>query len=71
MKNENLLTTAKISANEQTFQQYLATQSLQIDIVNFIINLLLTAILAFCLSIVYKRYGTSISNEVYLVGISY
>ena len=63
MKNENLLTTAKISANEQTFQQYLATQSLQIDIVNFIINLFLTAILAFCLSIVYKRYGTSISNR--------
>ena len=47
----------------QTFQQFLATQSIQIPIAGFIFNLLLAAILSFILSRVYIKYGESLSNR--------
>ncbi len=47
----------------QTFQQFLATQSVQVPVFGFILNLLLAALLAFVLSRVYVRYGTSLSNR--------
>jgi hypothetical protein len=47
----------------QTFQQFLATQSTQIEIGGFIFNLLLAGVLSFILSLVYIRYGHSLSNR--------
>ena len=47
-----------------TFEQFLTTQSLQISIVEFSINLLLAGFLAFLLGLVYIRFGDSISNRV-------
>jgi hypothetical protein len=47
----------------QMFQEYLATQSVQMPLFGFIINLILAATLAFVLAKVYSKYGTSISNR--------
>lgn len=47
----------------QTFQQFLATQSAQISILGFILNLLLAAVLSYILGRVYTKYGTSLSNR--------
>lgn len=47
----------------QTFQEFLATQSVQIPIAGFIFNLFLAAILSFILSRVYIKYGESLSNR--------
>lgn len=47
----------------QTFQQFLATQSFQIPVWGFILNLFLAAILAVILSRIYVKYGTSLSNR--------
>ena len=45
------------------FSQFLATQSVNIPIDDFVINLVLTAILAYLLGLLYVRYGKSISNR--------
>jgi uncharacterized membrane protein YhiD involved in acid resistance len=47
----------------QTFQEFLANQSVQISVGTFVINLLLAAVLAFILRAVYVRYGFSLSNR--------
>jgi len=47
----------------QTFQDFLATQSVQVPIAGFILNLFLAAALSFILSRVYARYGVSLSNR--------
>ncbi len=47
----------------QTYQELLATQSVQIPVAGFIFNLFLAAILSFILSRVYIRYGESLSNR--------
>lgn len=47
----------------QSFQEYLSTQSLQIEPVNFVINLLVAAVMAYILSLIYVRFGTSLSNR--------
>jgi len=47
----------------QSFQEFLATQSVQIPIAGFIFNLFLAAALSFILSRVYIRYGESLSNR--------
>ena len=47
----------------QTFQEFLATQSVQVPIAGFIFNLFLAAILSFILSRVYIKYGGSLSNR--------
>lgn len=47
----------------QTFQDFLATQSVQVPVAGFILNLCLAAVLSFVLSRVYARYGVSLSNR--------
>jgi len=47
----------------QTFQEFLSTQSIQVEWLGFIINLILTAALAWILSRLFVRYGTSLSNR--------
>jgi len=47
----------------QTFQEFLATQSVQVPILAFVLNLVLAAFLAYILGIVYFRYGNSLSNR--------
>ncbi len=49
--------------NVQTFTEFLRTQSAYIPLGNFIVNILLTALLAFLLSKVYIKYGNSLSNR--------
>ena len=50
--------------NESTsFQQLVATENISIDMLGFVINLLLAALLAILLSYVYTRYGNSLSNR--------
>lgn len=45
------------------FEEFLATQSVQIPLLSFSLNLLLAALLAFGLGRIYIRYGSSISNR--------
>jgi uncharacterized membrane protein YhiD involved in acid resistance len=52
----------------QTFQEFLATTSVQIPVASFIVNLLLAAVLSYLLSQIYVRYGTSLSNRKSLAG---
>ena len=47
----------------QTFQQFLATQSVQVPIWSFVFNLLLAALLGYILSRIYTRYGKALSNR--------
>jgi hypothetical protein len=47
----------------QTFQQFLATQNIQVSVLGFVLNLLLVAITSFILAHIYIRYGTSLSNR--------
>ena len=47
----------------QTIQSFLATQSVAISIVGFLINLVLAAISASMISAVYVRFGTALSNR--------
>ncbi len=48
---------------QQTFENFLTNQSVQVDAVSFGINLLLAALLAYGLSRVYARFGDSLSNR--------
>jgi hypothetical protein len=48
---------------DQTFQEFLASQSAQIPVLDFVINLLLAALLSYILRGVYVRYGNSLSNR--------
>jgi hypothetical protein len=47
----------------QTFEQFLATSSAQVSITSFIINLIVTALLASILARVYIVYGKALSNR--------
>ena len=47
----------------QTFQEFLATQSIHVPIWGFLLNLILAALLAYILGKVYIKYGTSLSNR--------
>lgn len=47
----------------QAFQEFLATQSVEVPLFAFAINLFLAALLCFILSRIYIRYGTSLSNR--------
>jgi hypothetical protein len=48
---------------DQTFQDFLASQSAQISVWGFAINLLLAALLSYILRLVYVKYGNSLSNR--------
>jgi uncharacterized membrane protein YhiD involved in acid resistance len=47
----------------ETFQQFLATSSLNISIVDFVINLVLASLLAYVIGLVYTRFGNALSNR--------
>ena len=47
----------------ETFEEFLSLSSPEITLLGFILNLLVTAFLAHILSIVYVRYGNTISNR--------
>lgn len=47
----------------QTFQDFLTTRSVEIPLTDFMVNLLLAALLAFVLRLVYVRYGNALSNR--------
>ena len=47
----------------KTFQDFLATGSVQVPVAGFILNLVLVAVLSFILSRIYIVYGTSLSNR--------
>lgn len=47
----------------QTFKEFLATQGTQVELLDFIINLLLAAILAYLLGKLYKKCGATLSNR--------
>ena len=47
----------------ETFQDFLVNQNAPIDLVNFVISLVLAAILSYILAKVYIQYGTSLSNR--------
>lgn len=47
----------------QTFEQFLTTSSVQVPVVDLLINLFLAAVLAFILSRVYVKYGRVLSNR--------
>lgn len=49
--------------SNQGFEQFLATQSVQIPILNFVINLLLAATLSFILGLIYTKFASSLSNR--------
>jgi len=46
-----------------TFENFLNSQSIQVDPLNFAVNLLLAAFLAYVLSHIYRLYGNSLSNR--------
>ena len=46
-----------------TFEQFLATSSSEISLFGFVINLVITAVLAHILSIIYVKFGQSLSNR--------
>ena len=47
----------------QVFQEFFATQNAQIPLYEFVINLILSGILATILGYLYEHYGTSLSNR--------
>ena len=47
----------------ETFDQFLATNTPEIAIWAFLLNLVLTGILAYLLSLIYVRYGQTLSNR--------
>jgi len=50
---------------EQTFQQFFSTQSISIDIYDFIINLLIATLLTYILQLVFVKYSNTKSNKGY------
>lgn len=47
----------------ETFEKFLTTYSANISSIEFLINFLITAALAYILSLIYIRYGSSLSNR--------
>ncbi len=47
----------------QTFQEYLTTQSSQVPVIGFSFNLLIAGALGFILSLLYVKYGDTLSNR--------
>ncbi|MDZ7291268.1 MAG: DUF4956 domain-containing protein [candidate division KSB1 bacterium] len=53
----------KFQAFQKTFTGFLTSQSMQVSVWGFIINLILAAVLSFILARVYVKYGHSLSNR--------
>jgi hypothetical protein len=47
----------------QTFQEFLTSQSVQVPVLGFVLNLILAVILSYILSRFYAKYGNSLSNR--------
>jgi uncharacterized membrane protein YhiD involved in acid resistance len=47
----------------QDLSQFLANESLQVQLPQFFFNLILSGVLAWALALVYRRYGTALSNR--------
>lgn len=47
----------------ESFEHFLTTQSVELPLFNFVVNLVLTAILSWILSLIYVRFGNSLSNR--------
>lgn len=47
----------------QTFKDFLTTQSVQIEVTEFAINIIIAALLGFLLSRIYIRFGSTLSNR--------
>ncbi|MCP4154241.1 MAG: DUF4956 domain-containing protein, partial [bacterium] len=47
----------------QTFEQFLSHTGENVPVLAFLVNLLLAAVLAYILSVVYTRYGHALSNR--------
>ncbi len=47
----------------ETFEQFLTTQSVQVPVASFVLNMLLAALLSYILSRIYIKYGSAISNR--------
>lgn len=47
----------------QTFEEFLTTQSVKVPVYDFIINIVLAALLAYVLALLYARYGGALSNR--------
>ena len=47
----------------ETFESFLAAQSVHVPILDFIVNLFLAAIVSHLLSLIYIRYGNALSNR--------
>lgn len=47
----------------KTFEEFLISGSAQFSVFNFSLNIFLTAILAYILSLLYDKYGSSLSNR--------
>lgn len=47
----------------KTFEEFLSTQSAHLPVFGFIFNLILAAILAYFLGLIYERFGSSLSNR--------
>lgn len=52
-----------MQADTLTFEDFLATQSYQVPVAGFAVNMLIAGILAFILSQIYISYGTALSNR--------
>jgi len=50
---------------EQSFQQFLTTQSVPVDLLGFVINIILTIILAYSLQRLFVKYSSTKSNKSY------
>lgn len=57
-----------MNEKELTFEQFLASQSIQIPLWSFVFNLLLTAGFAYVLARFYVRFGQSLSNRKQFAG---
>ena len=47
----------------ETFESFLASQSVHVPIFDFVVNLFLAALVAHLLSLIYVRYGNALSNR--------
>jgi uncharacterized membrane protein YhiD involved in acid resistance len=48
---------------QTTFEQFLANQSVQVSVWGFVLNMVLSAVLAYLLSLIYAKFGQALSNR--------
>jgi len=63
MKNTEKAAELNSGKTTDILEQFMVTQNVQVDAIGFFINLLLTAFLAFLIALIYRAYGTALSNR--------